>query len=244
MKHKASSGAPWARIGSSTAGRLRSRQRSVLAITGIAVCAAIALYVGVGWWQERNRFLGQQIQQGSSSEVMPTATQPGFRRSQSIDPVRTLAQPKESVQGAPRWLPSRRIIANLEEQGVPEYLAEQLEVEQLSLPPDITNYLADSWNWLFELSEASSTLVLNGDDQPTMLQIHDISEQSILNEIGLMEADVLVLLDEQVLEFGRRDLFKHSRRMRAALESLERGEPVSVTILRDGRPLHLVYERW
>jgi hypothetical protein len=136
------------------------------------------------------------------------------------------------------------VVAALEAQGVHRELAERAEVKRVALSPETTDYLGNSWNWLPELTKASSTLVTGETGQPSMLQLHGLAEDSVLHEIGIADGDVVVLLDEQIMEFGRRDLFDHSRRMRAALESLERGEPVSVTLLREGRPLHLVYQQW
>lgn len=231
---------PSSRTGSAAA-RV-SRGRHVLAIAVVGASVAIAFYAGVNRWLSPGGTGSEQIEQVDSGDERRPLRQ--LDSELSTGPAPTVAKPEgRGPRPRPGWqLPSPELIARLEAQGVPRYLAEQLQVERFPVLPDTAEYLGDSWNWLPELTRASSTLVTGGDDRPSMLQLYDISEDSVLREIGLEDGDVLVLLDEQILEFGRRDLFNHSRRMRAALESLERGEPVSVTILRGGRPLHLVYE--
>jgi len=213
-----------------------------LITTALAFAALVAVFVVV----DRRHWVGEigpeatelaRSGAGSGSQMRDDGSPPEPVSPALVDPIDPAPR---SGLGLPAISP--RLIAGLEAQGVPRYMTDELQVERMALSSETTQYLADAWNWFPELTKASSTLVMGGSDRPSMLQLHDISRDSILRAIGLNEGDVLVLLDEQVLEFGRRDLFDHSRRMRAAIDTLERGEPVSVTILRNGRPLHLIYE--
>jgi hypothetical protein len=109
------------------------------------------------------------------------------------------------------------------------------------IAPELRDYIRDPLHWLPESQKASSTLVMNRGGEPTMLQLTRLADDSVLHEFGIAPGDVVLLVDEDIERFGRRRLFRHSERLRAALRTLEQGGRASITVLRAGTPVHLTY---
>lgn len=149
------------------------------------------------------------------------------------------AQPTGTVAPAPE---EGTLIARLREQGVRMAAVNQLQSEVWGLPPDVSNQLSDSSTWLPELMKASSTIQNNARGEPTRLAVHDIEGDSLLWDLGLRDGDVIVLIDGEIPRFSATKAYDLVRKAQVALAALDRGEPISLTVLRQQRPVHLVYQ--
>lgn len=136
------------------------------------------------------------------------------------------------------------LISRLRHQGVGLDAGDKLHREEWVLYPELLNLLSDSSNWMAELMKATSSVQSRGDGRPTRLSLDRMEADSILWQLGLREGDVILLIDGAIPEFSPTKALDYIRQADAALAALDRGEAISLTVLRQQRPLHLVYRFW
>lgn len=139
---------------------------------------------------------------------------------------------------------TRYIRDQLRLQGVSKRIADELSIERRVILPETEERLNDPLNWLAELRRSSSSIVLHRDGRPTMLQLDHVAPDSLLSELGVRDGDLILLVDQEIPVFDRSHLFGYQRRMRDALSELATGGSISVTLMRDGRPVHIRYQAW
>ena len=110
------------------------------------------------------------------------------------------------------------------------------------LYPEVISQLLNPANWLPELMKASSLVQNRADGEPSRLVLEQIDADSILWDLGLQEGDIIVLIDGEIPQFRPTKALDYIRKAKGALASLDRGEPISLTVLRHQRPVHLVYQ--
>ena len=164
---------------------------------------------------------------------------PGLGPSEPNEQRVPAAQPTETKVPAPE---EDILSARLRAQGVRMAAVNHLQSEVWGLPPDVSNQLSDSSTWLPELMKASSTIQNNARGEPTRLAVHDIEGDSLLWDLGLRDGDVIVLIDGEIPRFSPTNAYDLVRKAQGALAALDRGEPISLTVLRQQRPLHLFYQ--
>ena len=135
------------------------------------------------------------------------------------------------------------VISKIELQGISHQNARQLKRMDIVIREGVADYLIDVSNWMPELRKAASTIILGKNGDPSMLKIYDINEDSILNELGLKNGDILALIDDEIPVFGIEQAPKYTKMMLQFISALGKGDPVSVTVLRNGTPIRLVYHR-
>lgn len=138
----------------------------------------------------------------------------------------------------------RILISRLRRQGVIPEGAGSLTRQERVLYPELLTHIADSSNWMPELMKASSSIVSRGDGEPTLLSLDRVAADSVLWEFGLREGDVVALIDGEIPQFSPTRALDYIRKADEVMAALDKGEPASLTILRQGQPLHLVYRRW
>ena len=138
----------------------------------------------------------------------------------------------------------RTLISRLRRQGVIAEGAEHLTRQELLLYPELLSHVADSSNWMPELMKASSSILPRGDGEPTLLSLDRVAADSVLWEFGLREGDVIALIDGEIPQFSPTRALDYIRKVDEVMATLDKGQPASLTSLRHGQPLHLVYRRW
>ncbi len=138
----------------------------------------------------------------------------------------------------------RVLISRLRHQGAIPEGGEHLARQELMLDPELLSHVADASNWMPELMKASSSILPRGDGEPTLLSLDRLAADSILWELGLREGDVIALIDGEIPHFSPTRALDYIRKAEKVMVALERGEPASLTILRQGQPLHLVFHCW
>lgn len=164
-------------------------------------------------------------------------TQPEPEASEMLPPARkppeTAAQREE-----------RRLLSRLVRQGVPAEATGRLQRQERVIGPELMNQLSDSSNWMTELMKASSSIQSRRDGEPTRLALERVEADSILWELGLQEGDVIVLIQGEIPHFSPTHALDYIRQADAALAAFDQGEPITLTVLRRGQPVHLVYQPW
>ena len=138
----------------------------------------------------------------------------------------------------------RQLLSRLRRQGVLPEGAGSLTRQERVLYPELLTHIADSSNWMPELMKASSSILPRGDGEPTLLSLDRVAADSVLWEFGLREGDVIALIDGEIPRFSPTRALEYIRKADEVMAALDKGEPASLTILRQGQPLHLVYRRW
>jgi hypothetical protein len=135
-----------------------------------------------------------------------------------------------------------------EDQAILQKLAEQdrkfavtqLVKEPKNVPQQLFEYLSAEANLLPSLKTAKSKPISTRNGQ-TRLQVFGIDPQSVLGKLGFKENDVIELVDGQIIEFKDSNSTKYYEMWRAAKERLRAGKPISVTVTRNNRPVHLEF---
>ena len=138
----------------------------------------------------------------------------------------------------------RRLLNHLRQQGVPAEARGQLRRQEVVLAPELMSHLTDSSNWMPELMKASSSVQSRRDGEPTRLALDRVEADSILWELGLQEGDVIVLVQGEIPHFSPTRALDYIRQADAALAAFDQGKPITLTVLRRGQPVHLVYQPW
>jgi hypothetical protein len=134
----------------------------------------------------------------------------------------------------------QNIIKQLQQQERPVSAA-QVEVKGYEVPQPLFEYLATEANVFGELKKAKSK-VFTTKNGNTRLQVYDIREQSYLGKLGFQNDDIVELIDGQIVEFNESSSAKYYDLWSQAKRKLRQGEPVSVTVTRRGRPVHLKFQ--
>jgi S1-C subfamily serine protease len=110
------------------------------------------------------------------------------------------------------------------------------------VPKQLLEYISAEANWLPELKQLKSQPIKNGAGQPTRIKIFDIQPDSLLKKCGLQENDIIDLVDGEILEFTEANSLAYRNMFRAKVEKLRKGEPLTVTVSRGNKPLHLMFK--
>ena len=121
-----------------------------------------------------------------------------------------------------------------------KFTVTQLVKEPKTVPQQLFEYLSAEANLLPALKTAKSKPISTRNGQ-TRLQVFSIDPQSVLGKLGFKENDVIELVDGQIIEFKDSNSTKYYEMWRAAKEKLRSGKPISVTVTRNNRPVHLEF---
>jgi len=173
---------------------------------------------------------------------------------QKSQPEKTVANPKpEPVAGAARRSKQKptepkgvneEIVSKLEQQGVTRENALQLKTEQYAIPDDVFQHLSKASSWMPELQKAASAVMVGKNGEPSMLRVYDLASDSILREFGIQDGDVVALINGEVPVFSPSKAIEYTQKAYNLINDLQEGRPVSITVLRNGRPVNLVYQKW
>jgi hypothetical protein len=174
---------------------------------------------------------------------MPTTTSqefiPGVVSTESPPP----AAKKSAAEPPPPVTPEdQALIDKLKEQGVPGLIPNQgLPRKQNTVPKQLLEHISAEANWVPELKLLKS-MPIKTNAGPTRIKIFDIQSESILKKCGLQENDIIELVDGEIIEFSDSKSLAYRNILRAKVEKLRKGEPLTITVTRGNKPLHLVFK--
>jgi len=217
---------------------------------GIVIAAAIcAALIGGFFWL----FAGDSappakkaVFQEPQRVAMPQPQKPQAKKSvvhPKPEPVGTVPQKRKPKAAQPKG-DNDEIVAKLEQQGVARENAMQLKNEQYAIPDDVFEHLSKASNWMPELQKAASSIIVGKNGEPSMLRVYDVAPDSILREFGIQDGDVVALINGEVPIFSPSKAVEYTQKAYNLISDLQEGKPVSITVLRNGRPVNLVYEKW
>ncbi len=217
-----------------------------LALLGLLVLLLVAVLQGWPPGEERAGGEASPSADGAQKPASPLGNGPAQAPTQlgSLAPSLPKAtSPLSSGEGAAAR-EERILISRLRRQGVIPEGAGSLTHQERVLYPELLTHIADSSNWIPELMKASSSILPRGDGEPTLLSLDRVAADSVLWEFGLREGDVIALIDGEIPQFSPTRALDYIRKADEVMAALDKGEPASLTILRQGQPLHLVFRRW
>ncbi len=215
-------------------------------VIAAGICAALVggfyfLFMGNSTLPDKKGVL-----QDPQRVAMPQPQKPQPRK--TVDhprpqPVATGPQKTKPKPTQPKGV-NEEIVSKLEQQGVARENALQLRTEQYTIPDDVFQQLSKASNWLPELQKAASSIIVGKNGEPSMLRVYDVAPDSILREFGLQDGDVVALINGEVPVFSPSKAVEYTQKAYNLINDLQEGRPVSITVLRNGRPVNLVYEKW
>lgn len=225
-------------------------------IPGLMLIVLLVLGVGLGFWlwpDAACENCDQPEDPVPALEQAPSPSPPEVHRASPL-PAASEGPPVPEASDAPpsarkppetaAWREERRLLSRLVRQGVPVEATGRLQRQERVIAPELMNQLSDSSNWMSELMKASSSIQSRRDGEPTRLALERVEADSILWELGLQEGDVIVLIQGEIPHFSPTRALDYIRQADAALAAFDQGEPITLTVLRRGQPVHLVYQPW
>ena len=226
-------------------------------IQGLMVIGLLGLVVGAGFWFwpdgacEHCDRPGDPVvvdDLGMPAQPMDDQGPPAWSMAdQEAPPVAEASGPAVPASNPPETAAQReerQLLNRLRRQGVPTAARGQLRRQEVVLAPELMSHLIDSSNWMPELMKASSSIQSRPDGEPTRLALDRVEADSILWELGLQEGDVIVLIQGQIPHFSPTQALDYIRQADAALAAFDQGQPITLTVLRRGQPVHLVFQPW
>ncbi len=180
-----------------------------------------------GWFETQSQEFLRVIELTPRADALPRPVQPG---SVAQEP------PRPAV---PARL--RPVVDKLVEQGVRRQKAELIKTRTYSIPSRTYAYISKPGNWFKELNKAASRTIAGKGGDPTMLELFDIEEGSRFEMFGVQNGDVVTLIDEDIIEFRDDRYQDHVQLAQRLFDKLDKGEPISFTVLRDGIPVNLEF---
>jgi len=198
-------------------------ERITLGLCAIVLALTIAPYYFMGGMPSTTSF---EFLQGVVSAEQPA-------------PAKKSSAPEPPAPITPE---DQALIDKLREQGAPGLVANQgVPRKQNQVPKQLLEYISAEANWVPELKTLKSTLI-QSKAGPTRLKIFDIQPDSLFKKCGLQENDIIELVDGEILEFTDSKSLAYRNMFRAKVEKLRKGEPLTVTVTRGNKPLHLVFK--
>ena len=226
-------------------------------IPGLMLIGLLALGLGLGFWlwpDAACENCDQPEDPVPALEPAPSSSPAEVRRLPPLPAETDSATPAPEASEAPppaRKPPEtaarreeRRLLSRLVRQGVTVEATGRLQRQERVIAPELMNQLSDSSNWMSELMKASSSIQSRRDGEPTRLALERVDADSVLWELGLQEGDVIVLIQGEIPHFSPTRALDYIRQADAALVAFDQGEPITLTVLRRGQPVHLVYQPW
>jgi len=198
-------------------------ERITLGLCAIILLLTIAPYYFMGGMPSTTSF---EFLQGVVSAEQP----PAAKKSSAPEPPSPITPEDQAL------------IDKLREQGAPGLVANQaVPKKQNTVPKQLLEYISAEANWLPELKQLKHT-ALGTKAGPTRIKIFDIQPDSLLKKCGLQENDIIELIDGEIVEFSESKSLAYRNMFRAKVEKLRKGEPLTVTVTRGNKPLHLVFK--
>jgi hypothetical protein len=122
----------------------------------------------------------------------------------------------------------------------PQASRSRFERKYLQVQRPTFEYLRNEANWLRQM-ERIGREDLSTTDGFTRLKLTHMPDNSLLKKLGLRTLDIIELIDGERLSIDDSSTIEHRARARELLDKLEAGNPVTITVTRGGRPVHLEF---
>jgi S1-C subfamily serine protease len=170
---------------------------------------------------------------------------PSTTSAEFIPSVTRMPPPPSASSGAPEQaaVPTaeeRAIVEKLRQQGRKVSASQKLPVEHYQVPEKLFEEISAEANLLPELKKYRS-MPLTVNENPTRLQLSDVTKGTNLDKLGLKEDDVIELIDGQIVEFRNTNTTQYYNLFSTAVKKLRAGQPVTVTVTRNNQPVHIEY---
>ena len=169
---------------------------------------------------------------------IPSTNPPEFLRGvvEEAPPLAATGSPRR-----PKGLPKEeedKIRALLKKQG--QKVSGPIIVKRLKVEDGLYEHVSAEANWPNELQKAHSRVIAtqNGD---TRLQLFNIEEDSSFKLLGLQEKDIVEVIDGEIMQFSDKTTQPYYRMAKRLLTKLREGDPISITVTRKSRPVHLQF---
>ena len=116
-----------------------------------------------------------------------------------------------------------------------------ITVENWGIDEATLNYLTKPANWVSELNKAGHIPHRDKNGRVTSIEITDIEPGSHFETFGLQNGDCMLLLDQEISEFDASQAHHYQERFSEAVERLRNKGIASITVLRNGRPVHMEF---
>lgn len=131
------------------------------------------------------------------------------------------------------------LVDKLAEQGR-KVSVRSLQMKHKKVPTELFEFLNARANLTRELKTAKARF-LKGTKGNTRLQIYDIRRNSVLEKMGFRDNDVFELFNGQIVNLDNHSVTKYDEMWNEAKAQLRAGKPVSATITRNNRPIHIEF---
>ncbi len=196
-------------------------------VTGIAVFCVIVTLIPYLW-------LG-------TPSTRATAFLPKVREIVNSTPLR------KSPEGTPAPPPKvltqsdKEIVDALKTQ-IPTFRSSKVKRVPYYVPVALFEEISKAANWTKQLKTAHSEVLKTKNGRPTRRRVFNIAPDSYLRNFGIQDDDIIELVDGAVEKFSEDSSSALYGVFSEKLSKLRSGEAISLTISRDGRPLHLEFK--
>jgi C-terminal processing protease CtpA/Prc len=73
------------------------------------------------------------------------------------------------------------------------------------------------------------------------IKVTEVPTHSILNKLGIQKGDVIELIDGEIIEFSDTKTLTYHSLFKEKLRKVREGQPVSITVTRNNRPLQIFF---
>lgn len=204
-------------------------------LSGLIILLVLGFYMVLGGPDASGGLMVPGVEEQSSTivELPPEGETPTTPGSGNLRPARNHRRPvdRELVE----------VGRNLKKLKLSNVQTRKIEKKAFKVKPETYQYIQNRRNVMKELQNAASTILRDGNGNPSMLQLHGIEEGSLFQKFGIQEGDVLCLVDGDLAEFNPTNLTEHWQSASDMLDQLGNGRKISVTILRNGQPVHMEF---
>lgn len=196
----------------------------------MGLCGLVVVLVGAGYFLV-----------GMRSSIPPEllVEVPAYDITQAVNQGTPAALPGVSPDRAQMLAQSvdmPKIRENLRKNGVN---AGRIESTLKPIPPATYEYVRSEANWTPELRKYKSQLVPGSTSR---LQITEgVNENTVLYKLGFRDGDVIELLDGESVEFSEQSMLRYREMFYDAVDRIQSGGSISVTVTRRGKPVNLLF---
>ncbi len=144
-----------------------------------------------------------------------------------------------AVSQSQRVAENRTIMAELRKNN-PRASASRLSRKYLQVQRPTFDYVRKEVNWLRQIEHVGREDETTKDGFTRMKLTH-MPSNSLLRKLGLRPNDTIELVDGERLSIDDSSTVEHRARARDLLDKLENGHAVTLTLTRDGEPVHIEF---
>lgn len=150
------------------------------------------------------------------------------------------AQPGQS-QTAAIAEADKKILDKLRKQSPNIRRRGKLPREGYEVPAPLYEEVSKTANWSKQLKTARSRPIRTADGE-TRLEIYDIAPDSLLKKFGIVDNDIIELIDGDIIHFDQDSSTELYGIFKDKMEKLRSGDTISITVSRKNAPLHLEFQ--